>query len=279
MMAIVLSLISALLLGGCFTLHANPADADPRAFQVYKSPTCGCCQSWIDYIRSRGYAVTVSNVLDMSSVKRELGVPDDLAACHTAVVGGYFIEGHVPAEDIARLLAERPNIAGLAVPGMPVGSPGMEGPNPQPYWVLAVKKDGSSEAFAAHAPEPDARVIQVYAPSTCVCCRRWVDYLERRGYKVTVSDVQDLSAVRRKLGVPEEVASCHTAVVGGYFIEGHVPEQDISRLLAERPDIAGLALPGMPIGSPGMEGHEPHPYSVLAVQKDGTVKVFADHPP
>jgi hypothetical protein len=101
-------------------------------------------------VRSRRYAVTVSNVLDMTSVKRELGVPSEAESCHTAVVGGYFLEGHVPAEDISRLLAEHPDISGLAVPGMPIGSPGMEGPNAQSYLVLAVQKDGKLEVFAEH---------------------------------------------------------------------------------------------------------------------------------
>ena len=83
---------------------------------------------------------------------RALGVPPEAASCHTAVIGGYFIEGHVPAEDITRLLDEHPDISGLAVPGMPIGSPGMEGPNPQAYSVLAVQKDGKSKVFAQHGP-------------------------------------------------------------------------------------------------------------------------------
>ena len=149
----ILSAIGALALTGCVTLQAHPAEADPQVIQVYKSPLCGCCQRWVDYVRIRGYTVTVSNVLNMNSVKRELGVPSEAEACkHTAVVGGYFIEGHVPAEDISRLLAEHPDISGLAVPGMPIGSPGMEGPNAQPYSVLAVRKDGTLEVFAEHRP-------------------------------------------------------------------------------------------------------------------------------
>jgi hypothetical protein len=230
-------------------------------------------------VRKRGYKVEVSNVLDVKSVKRELGVPSEAEACHTAIVGGYFIEGHVPVEDISRLLDERPNIAGLAVPGMPAGPPGMEGPDAQAYWVLAVQKDGKLEAFASHPAEADPQVMQVYKSATCACCQKWVDYVRRRGFKVTVSEVSDMNSVKRDLGVPSEVATCHTAVVGGYFIEGHVPAEDITRLLAEHPDIAGLAVPGMPIGSPGMEGPIAQPYSVLAVQKDGKLTVFANHGP
>jgi hypothetical protein len=149
-LALILSAIGALVLAGCLTLHAHPPDANPQVVQVYKSPMCGCCQRWVDHVRSRGYTVTVSNVLDMNSVKRELGVPSEAESCHTAVVGGYFIEGHVPAEDISRLLAEHPNISGLAVPGMQTGPPGMEGPNP--YSVFAVQKDGKLEVFAKHRP-------------------------------------------------------------------------------------------------------------------------------
>ncbi len=148
----ILSAMSALVLAGCLTLHAHPAEADPQVVEVYRPPMCGCCQSWVDYMRSRGYTVAVSNVLNMNSVKRELGVPSEAESCHTAVVGGYFIEGHVPAEDISRLLAEHPNISGLAVPGMPIGSPGMKGQNAQPYSVLAVQKDGKLEVFAEHRP-------------------------------------------------------------------------------------------------------------------------------
>lgn len=145
--------IGAVVLAAWLVLQAHPAAADPQVMQVYKSPTCGCCQRWVDYLRSRGYTVTVSNVLDLGRVKRELGVPPSVSSCHTAVVGGYFVEGHVPEEDISRLLAERPNVAGLALPGMPVGSPGMEeDQNPQTYYVLAVDKDGKVNVFAEHRP-------------------------------------------------------------------------------------------------------------------------------
>jgi hypothetical protein len=140
------------VLGACLVLRAHTVAADPQAMQVYKSRTCGCCQKWVDHVRSRGYQVTVSDVSDVNPVKRQLGVPSGASSCHTAVIGGYFVEGHVPAEDIARLLAEHPDIAGLAVPGMPIGSPGMEGPGPVPYSVLAVQKDGKVAVFAEHRP-------------------------------------------------------------------------------------------------------------------------------
>jgi hypothetical protein len=131
---------------------AGPSAAEPVKVQVYKSPTCGCCQKWVEHLKASGYDVSVSNVPDVAPVKRELGVPQGAASCHTAFVGGYFVEGHVPAEDVSRLLAEHPDIAGIAVPGMPLGSPGMEGPNAPPYKVYAVKRDGTLAVFAEHRP-------------------------------------------------------------------------------------------------------------------------------
>jgi hypothetical protein len=144
--------LGALVLAVCLGLPAHPVEADPQVVHVYKSATCGCCQKWVDHVRSQGYMVTVENVPDVAPVKRNLGVPSATQSCHTAVIGNYFVEGHVPAEDIARLLAEHPDIAGLAVPGMPMGSPGMEGPNAQSYRVLAVHKDGKVDVFAEHQP-------------------------------------------------------------------------------------------------------------------------------
>jgi len=144
--------LGALVFAASLAFRAHPVEADPQVVHVYKSATCGCCQKWVDHVRSQGYTVTVENVADVAPVKRNLGVPSTTQSCHTAVVSSYYVEGHVPAEDIARLLAEHPDIAGLAVPGMPIGSPGMEGPNPQSYRVLAVHKDGKVDVFAEHRP-------------------------------------------------------------------------------------------------------------------------------
>jgi hypothetical protein len=149
------SIFGALLLGGCLTFHPDPANTDPQVLHVYKSPVCTCCQRWVEHARRERYTVTVANVVNMDSVRHELGVPRYAESCHIAVIGGYFISGHVPAEDISRLLAEHPNIAGLAVPGMPVGPPGMEGPDAKPYSVLAIQKDGNYEVFADHQPSPE----------------------------------------------------------------------------------------------------------------------------
>jgi hypothetical protein len=125
--------------------------ADPVQVQVYKSASCGCCNKWIDHLESHGFSVRATDVSDLASIKAENGLPPRLASCHTAIVEGYVVEGHVPARDIQRLLRERPKVSGLAVPGMPIGSPGMEGPNPERYRVLSFGPEGTS-VFASHGP-------------------------------------------------------------------------------------------------------------------------------
>ncbi len=119
---------------------------------VYKSPTCGCCNGWVEHMEEAGFVVEAHDVSDVATVKQENHVPGGLQSCHTAIVDGYVIEGHVPAEDISQLLAERPDVAGLAVPGMPVGSPGMEiAGNPgQPFDVISFDVDGNMDVFASH---------------------------------------------------------------------------------------------------------------------------------
>ncbi len=118
---------------------------------AYRSPTCGCCELWVEHMRAAGFAVDVKTVSDMGTVKKEAGVPVGGGSCHTAHVGPYFVEGHVPASDIKRLLAEQPDAKGLTVPGMVAGSPGMEqGGVSQPYDVLLVGKDGTTTVFAHH---------------------------------------------------------------------------------------------------------------------------------
>src|SRR6266540_1567202 len=109
---------------------------------VHKDPTCGCCSGWVQHLQKAGFDTKVLDTRDLDAVKRRLGVPDDLAACHTAEVAGYIIEGHVPAAALKRFLAEKPNAGGLAVPGMPIGSPGMEGGKPERYDVVMFGPDG-----------------------------------------------------------------------------------------------------------------------------------------
>ncbi|MCC7257784.1 MAG: DUF411 domain-containing protein [Gammaproteobacteria bacterium] len=129
-------------------------------------------------------------------------------------------------------------------------------------------------AMAAELP-----VVQVWKTPTCGCCRVWVQHLEAAGLRVQVTDLADLTAVKQRFAVPPQLASCHTARVAGYVVEGHVPAGDLLRLLREKPAIRGIYVPGMPIGSPGMEGAHAQPYDVLAVDAEGAVGVFATHAP
>ena len=119
---------------------------------VYKSPNCGCCKKWISHLENNGFTVKSHDVRSVTPKKLEFGITPQLASCHTAVVNGYVIEGHVPANDIKRLLRNRPaNIKGLSVPGMPIGSPGMEqGNRKEPYNVIAIHKDGKNSVYASH---------------------------------------------------------------------------------------------------------------------------------
>lgn len=118
---------------------------------VYKDPNCGCCKIWIDHLRKHGFAVTARDTSDMSGAKATGRVPQRLQTCHTAFVGGYVVEGHVPPSDIQRMLDTKPKIAGIAVPGMPIGSPGMEvGNRKDKYDVIAFTRDGSTSVFAKH---------------------------------------------------------------------------------------------------------------------------------
>ena len=120
------------------------------AMTVWKSPWCGCCGNWVEHMTAAGFEVQVKEVEDLGLVKRMAAVPDTLQSCHTARVGGYTVEGHVPAADVVRLLEERPDALGLVVPGMPSGSPGMENGERDPYHVLMLKRDGETEIFSSY---------------------------------------------------------------------------------------------------------------------------------
>ena len=122
-----------------------------QSIHVYKSPTCGCCDDWIDHLEENGFDVTATNSNNMGKIKAEAGLIPGLGSCHTAYVGDYVIEGHVPAEDIKRLLSEAPNATGLSVPGMPAGSPGMEmGGRKDPYQVIMFNEQGQTRVFAEY---------------------------------------------------------------------------------------------------------------------------------
>ena len=127
------------------------AAANAASMTVMKSPSCGCCSKWVEHVRAHGFDVKVVNVEDVMAVKTKAGIPQKLASCHTTMVGGYVVEGHVPASDIKKLLVQKPRARGIAVPGMPMGSPGMEhGGLKQPYQTLLIKADGSTSIFARH---------------------------------------------------------------------------------------------------------------------------------
>jgi hypothetical protein len=143
------ALVALTLTTGAAAPSVNPAPEQTR-ITVYKDPSCGCCKNWIEHLLKHGYRVDAKDTPAMADVKRALGVPEALTSCHTAVVNGYLIEGHVPAADIARLLKQKPKIAGLAVPGMPMGAPGMEGPTSQHYQVLSFDKSGKTKVFATY---------------------------------------------------------------------------------------------------------------------------------
>jgi hypothetical protein len=134
----------------------TPIGAQIRAGQakpqvtVYKTPTCGCCGKWVEHMQASGFTATTTSMPDLTAIKTQHQVPAALQSCHTSLVGGYVIEGHVPAEDIRRLLREKPAIVGLAAPGMPAGSPGMDVPNAPGYDVIAFDKDGHTRVFASH---------------------------------------------------------------------------------------------------------------------------------
>lgn len=120
---------------------------------VHKSPTCGCCELWVDHLKQSGFRVEVHHAENLNPLKERLGVPYGKGSCHTAQIGGYIVEGHVPASDIKRLLKEKPDARGLVLPGMPVGSPGMEVPGVtvRPYTVELVRRDGTTVAYSTHA--------------------------------------------------------------------------------------------------------------------------------
>lgn len=142
--------LAALLIAGVLVWLPKDNFAGDPEITVYKSATCGCCGKWIDIMRDSGFKVTAHDRQDMNQIKDEHGVAYELRSCHTAVVDGYVLEGHVPAGDIRRLLKERPAVNGLAVPGMPAGSPGMEGKYEDPYEVIAFTKGKKNTVFGKY---------------------------------------------------------------------------------------------------------------------------------
>jgi hypothetical protein len=141
-------------------------------------------------------------------------------------------------------------------------------------WGRTEARAGMQEALARTAGH--ALAMTVYKSPACECCGKWIAHLRNEGFTVTVVDLQDLHAVKTRLGVPSASASCHTAMIDGYVVEGHVPTEDIRRLLKERPAAVGIAAPGMPTGAPGMDGLKT-PYTVVSFDRSGALKTFAAH--
>lgn len=141
--------IRAAILFALLTPAAWAADVLPTV-EVYKSPTCGCCGKWVEHMKANGFKVVTHEMNDVTPHKQRLGVPIGMGSCHTAEVGGYLVEGHVPADDVKRLLAEKPKAKGLVSPGMPQSAPGMDMPGKQPYEIFLVRQDGSTSSFARH---------------------------------------------------------------------------------------------------------------------------------
>lgn len=162
------ALVAGVALAGCGNPEAAPeapaaaagtpvmtvatADQPLPKIVVYKDAGCGCCEGWVEHLQAAGFEVDARNVVDLMSIKRDAGVSAANSACHTALIDGYVVEGHVPADVIKRLLAERPDIAGIAVPGMPTGSPGMEGAGAKPYDVLAFDRQGRNTVYTTVDP-------------------------------------------------------------------------------------------------------------------------------
>lgn len=144
---------AAVAAAGPLWAQKKPAAIDPMAVEVWKDPSCGCCGDWIDHMQKNGFKVTTHDVGN-NAVRKRLGLPEKYGSCHTALVGGYVVEGHVPADDVKRLLKEKPPALGVAVPGMPVGSPGMDGPvyggRRDAYDTVLVLRDGSGQVFQSH---------------------------------------------------------------------------------------------------------------------------------
>lgn len=131
---------------GALTVHLS-ANAAAPVIEVYKSESCGCCSEWVKHLESNGFKVNAQNVANPSDYREKFGIPQELGSCHTGMVQGYALEGHVPASEIKKLLAEKPKAQGLAVPAMPLGSPGMEGPRKDPYDVMLVQGNGKHSVY------------------------------------------------------------------------------------------------------------------------------------
>tara|TARA_Y100000385_G_C12949113_1_gene574674 strand:+ start:282 stop:806 length:525 start_codon:yes stop_codon:yes gene_type:complete len=136
----------------------------------------------------------------------------------------------------------------------------------------------SMESISSVMQAPEGAIlVTMYKNEGCMCCTRWAEHMNKEGFFVTEKVTRELGAIKSEQGISNELASCHTAMIDGYIVEGHVPPADVQRLLKERPDAIGLSVPGMPEGSPGMEGPNPDPYDVLLINSDGSTSVYSSY--
>lgn len=152
-----LALLSIGLVAACSQSESKQSEsksgtAEKASFTMYKNPGCMCCDKWAEHMEANGYEVTIKPVDNLYALKFNYKVPNDMGSCHTAIIDGYVVEGHVPVADVNKLLNERPDAVGIAVPGMPTGSPGMEvpGKEPESYKVMLFREDGSRTVYASH---------------------------------------------------------------------------------------------------------------------------------
>lgn len=143
---IIASVLLIAIVGAFFVFNTNETSAGITA-TYYKSISCGCCDVHSRYLDSKGFDIKMNNLQDISGIKSKYNIPYELQSCHTAIIGDYFVEGHIPIEAINKLLTEKPNIKGIAMPGMPSGSPGMPGAKTQDFVIYSVNNDGSYEEF------------------------------------------------------------------------------------------------------------------------------------
>lgn len=141
-----IAVLIALTFGVLDSIRVAPSEAKASA-QLYKNPKCSCCEGYATYLRNNGYAVTTTPTHNLSLIRRQHGVPEKLAGCHTTIVAGYVVEGHVPVATLNKLLTERPNIKGISLPGMPEGSPGMTGRKNEPFTIYEIS-EGEPKVFA-----------------------------------------------------------------------------------------------------------------------------------
>jgi len=145
-------------------------------------------------------------------------------------------------------------------------------------FLLIILTLNFSLVSSAFSKDEQNKNITVYKNPECTCCKRWIKYLKKNNYNVTEKNTRDVFAEKKRLGVPEKISSCHTAVIDGYVVEGHATHRDIKRLLLLRPDIKGIAVPDMPIGTPGMEsGDKKEKYNVMSFDKNGKINIFVKH--